>query len=90
MTKAELIKSVASQADLPRATAEDAANALFDAMVAALQRGNDVRITGFGTFAVVTRKARTGRNPKTGESVEIAAARKVKFKASDTLKDALK
>jgi DNA-binding protein HU-beta len=65
MTKAELIESVASKVDLPRA------------------------ISGFGTFSVSARKARTGRNPKTGESIEISASRAAKFKAGKTLKDSL-
>ena len=87
MTKAELIESVASKVDLPRATAERAVNTMFDEMVAALKEGDKVNISGFGTFSVSTRKARTGRNPKTGESIEIAAARAAKFKPGKTLKD---
>jgi DNA-binding protein HU-beta len=89
MTKAELIESVASKVDLPRATAERAVNMLFDDIVAALKQGDKVNISGFGTFAVSTRKARTGRNPKTGESIEISASRAAKFKAGKTLKDSL-
>ena len=84
MTKAELIESVASKVDLPRATAERAVNTMFDEMVAALKEGDKVNISGFGTFSVSTRKARTGRNPKTGES---AASRAAKFKPGKTLKD---
>jgi DNA-binding protein HU-beta len=87
MTKAELIESVASKVDLPRATAERAVNTMFDEMVAALKGGDKVNISGFGTFSVSTRKARTGRNPKTGESIEIAASRAAKFKPGKTLKD---
>ena len=60
MTKAELIESVASKVDLPRATAERAVNTLFDDIVAALKQGDKVNISGFGTFSVSTRKARTG------------------------------
>lgn len=89
MTKAELTESVASKVDLPRATAERAVNTLFDDIVGALRRGDKVNISGFGTFAVAERKARTGRNPKTGESIEIAASRAPKFKPGKTLKDAL-
>ncbi|MFN8625681.1 MAG: HU family DNA-binding protein [Candidatus Binatia bacterium] len=89
MTKADLIESVASKADLPRATAERAVNMLFDDIVAALKQGDKVNISGFGTFSVSTRKARTGRNPKTGESIEISASRAAKFKAGKTLKDSL-
>ncbi|MGH7790438.1 MAG: HU family DNA-binding protein [Candidatus Binatia bacterium] len=90
MTKAELIESVASKVDLPRATAERAVNTMFEEVVEALRQGDKVNISGFGTFSVSTRKARTGRNPKTGESIEIAASRAAKFKAGKTLKDVLK
>lgn len=90
MTKAELIESVASKVDLPRAVAERAVNTMFEEMVEALRQGDKVNISGFGTFSVSTRKARTGRNPKTGESIEIAASRAAKFKAGKTLKDCLK
>ena len=89
MTKAELIESVASKVDLPRATAERAVNTMFDEMVAALKEGDKVNISGFGTFAVSARKARTGRNPKTGESIQIAASKSAKFKAGKSLKDQL-
>jgi DNA-binding protein HU-beta len=89
MTKAELIESVASKVDLPRATAERAVNTMFDEVVEALSQGDKVNISGFGTFSVSTRKARTGRNPKTGESIEIAASRAAKFKAGKTLKERL-
>ena len=87
MTKAELIESVASKVDLPRGIAERAVNTMFDEMTAALSTGDKVNISGFGTFSVSTRKARTGRNPKTGESIEIAASRAAKFKPGKTLKD---
>ena len=89
MTKADLIESVASKVDLPRATAERAVNTLFDDMVEALKQGDKVNISGFGTFSISSRKARVGRNPKTGESIEIGASRAAKFKAGKTLKDAL-
>jgi DNA-binding protein HU-beta len=90
MTKADLIESVASKVDLPRATAERAVNTMFDDIVEALKQGDKVNVSGFGTFSVSTRKARVGRNPKTGESIEIAASRAAKFKAGKTLKDCLK
>jgi DNA-binding protein HU-beta len=90
MTKADLIESVASKVDLPRATAERAVNTMFDDIVEALKQGDKVNVSGFGTFSVSTRKARIGRNPKTGESIEIAASRAAKFKAGKTLKDCLK
>ncbi len=89
MTKADLIESVASKVDLPRATAEKAVNVLFDDIAAALRQGEKVNISGFGTFAVSQRKARTGRNPKTGEIIEIAASRAPKFKPGKQLRDSL-
>ena len=87
MTKAELIESVASKVDLPRATAERAVNTLFDDIVAALKQGDKVNISGFGTFAVSIRKARTGRNPKTGDPVHITAKRTPFFKVGKELKE---
>jgi len=89
MTKAELIESVASKVDLPRALAERAVNTVFDDMANALRDGEKVNVSGFGTFSVADRKARTGRNPKTGETIQIAASRAAKFKAGKTLKDTL-
>jgi len=89
MTKAELIESVASKTDLPKAIAERAVNTVFDDIVAALKAGDKISISGFGTFAVSSRKARTGRNPKTGDPIEIPASKSAKFKAGKTLKDSL-
>ncbi|MGH7197590.1 MAG: HU family DNA-binding protein [Candidatus Omnitrophota bacterium] len=89
MTKADLIESLARKAALPRPKAEEIVNGLFDDIVAALKNGDKVNLSGFGTFSVSERKARTGRNPKTGEAIEIAAARAAKFKASKTLKESL-
>ncbi len=90
MTKAELIETVASKVDLPRAVAERAVSTMFDEVTEALKQGDKVNISGFGTFSVSERKARTGRNPKTGETIQIAASRAAKFKAGKTLKDSLK
>jgi DNA-binding protein HU-beta len=89
MTKADLIESVASKTELPRAIAERAVTAVFDDIVSALKQGDKVAISGFGTFAVSARKARTGRNPKTGDPIEIAASKSAKFKAGKILKDSL-
>jgi len=89
MTKADLIESVATKLDLPKGQAERAVNMIFDDIVGALRNGDKVNISGFGTFAVSARKARTGRNPKTGESIQIAASKSAKFKAGKTLKDSL-
>ncbi len=90
MTKAELIETVASKVDLPRAQAERAVATVFEEVTEALKRGDKVNISGFGTFSISERKARTGRNPKTGETIQIAASRAAKFKAGKTLKDSLK
>ncbi|MEK7334217.1 MAG: HU family DNA-binding protein [Candidatus Binatota bacterium] len=89
MTKADLIDLVASKADIPKQKAEEIVNGVFDDIVAALKNGDKVNISGFGTFSVSERKARIGRNPKTGESIQIAASRAAKFKAGKTLKDSL-
>ena len=89
MTKADLIDSTANKAALPRQGVEDIINQVFDSIVAALKNGDKVNISGFGTFAVSHRKARTGRNPKTGEAIQIAASRAAKFKAGKGLKESL-
>ncbi len=89
MTKAELIDSIAAKADLQKATAERIVNSIFDDIVGALKSGDKVNISGFGTFQVSDRKARVGRNPKTGEAIQIAASRTAKFKAGKGLKDSL-
>ena len=89
MTKAELIDSIAKRAELPRPKAEDLVNGLFDDIMGALKRGDKVNISGFGTFAVTERKGRTGRNPKTGETIAIAPSRAAKFKAGKSLKESL-
>ena len=89
MTKAELIDSVANKAALPKQKAEEIVNGLFDDIVGALKTGDKVNISGFGTFSVSERKARTGRNPKTGETIQIASSRAAKFKAGKGLKESL-
>jgi len=89
MNKSELIDAVAETANLPRATAERAVNAVFDSIRDALVKGEQVVLTGFGTFSVKERAARTGRNPQTGETIQIAASRVPSFKAGKTLKDAV-
>jgi DNA-binding protein HU-beta len=90
MTKADLIESVAARLDLQKGQAERAVNLVFEDIVKALRTGDKVNISGFGTFAVSERKARTGRNPKTGESIVIPASKSAKFKAGKSLKDELK
>lgn len=89
MTKAELIDSIATKTDLPKGTAERIVNTIFDDITGALRNGDKVNISGFGTFQVANRKARTGRNPKTGEAIEISASRSAKFKPGKSLKDTL-
>lgn len=89
MTKADLIDALAKRNEMPRPKAEEFVNGLFDDLVAALKNGEKVNISGFGTFSVSERKARLGRNPKTGETIEIAPSRAAKFKAGKTLKDSL-
>jgi DNA-binding protein HU-beta len=89
MTKAELIDSVAKRAELPKQKAEEIVNGLFDDIVGALKNGDKVNISGFGTFSISERKARTGRNPKTGETIQIASSRAAKFKAGKILKESL-
>ena len=78
MTKADLIDSIAQKLDLPKSSAERAVNTIFDDMINALRGGDKVNISGFGTFAVSERKARTGRNPKTGEAIDIPASKSAK------------
>jgi DNA-binding protein HU-beta len=89
MTKADLIESLATKLDLQKTMAERIVNTMFDDIEAALQKGDKVNISGFGTFQVSDRKARTGRNPKTGEAIQISASRSAKFKPGKMLKDSL-
>jgi DNA-binding protein HU-beta len=89
MTKADLIDSIANKTALPKQKAEEIVNGVFDDIVAALKKGDKVNISGFGTFSISERKARTGRNPKTGETIQIASSRAAKFKAGKTLKESL-
>lgn len=89
MTKADLIDTIAGKADLPKQKAEEIVNGVFEEIVSALKKGDKVNISGFGTFSVSQRKARTGRNPKTGETIQIASSRAAKFKAGKILKESL-
>lgn len=89
MTKTELIAITAENTDLTKKDAERAVNAALDAITAELTNGNRVQLAGFGIFETKTRAARTGRNPKTKEVIEIAASTSVSFKPSKTLKDAV-
>lgn len=89
ITKSDLVADVALSAKLSKADAEKAVNALLDAITTTLKGGDDMRFTGFGTFAVQSVPARTGRNPRTGEEIQIKASKKPVFKAGKTLKDTL-
>ncbi|MBS7326796.1 MAG: HU family DNA-binding protein [Thiopseudomonas sp.] len=89
MNKSELIEKVAAAADLPKAAAGRALDAVLETITDALKEGDSVVLVGFGTFAVKERAARTGRNPKTGDTIEIAAANVPGFKPGKALKDAV-
>lgn len=89
MNKAELIDAVAEAADLSKASATRALDAALDSITSALQGGDQVTLVGFGTFSVRPRAARTGRNPRTGEAIEIKASNNPAFKAGKALKDAV-
>ena len=89
MTKSELSTQVAAQASLTKASADAAVNAVFSAITDALANGETVTLTGFGTFTVRSREARQGRNPRTGESITIAASRVPAIKAGKALRDAV-
>lgn len=89
MNKAELIDAVAESADLSKASATRALDAAIDSITAALKGGDQVTLVGFGTFSVRPRAARTGRNPRTGEAIQIKASNNPGFKAGKALKDAV-
>ncbi|MGN1442481.1 MAG: HU family DNA-binding protein [Acutalibacteraceae bacterium] len=90
MNKTELVSAVAEKAGLQKKDAEKAVAAVFSAVEDALKAGDKVQLIGFGTFEVKERAARTGHNPKTGESMEIAACKVPSFKAGAALKNAVK
>jgi len=89
MNKSELINFVASRADISKAGAARALDAMTDGVTGALLSGDSVTLVGFGTFSVSSRSARTGRNPRTGAAIQIGASRNAKFKAGKALKDSL-
>ena len=89
MNKNDLIGSVADASGLTRSDATKAVEGVFDAITSSLKKGDEVRLVGFGTFSVAKRKASTGRNPRTGEPMQIAASNQPKFKAGKGLKDAV-
>jgi len=89
VNKMDLIAAVADATELPRSKATEAVDALFGAIEGALKKKEEVRLVGFGTFATANRAVTTGRNPRTGEEMQIAASTSVKFKAGKGLKDAV-
>lgn len=89
MKKVELVEAVATATGLTKADATRAIDATFATITEALVKGDKVPLSGFGTFAISKRAARTGRNPQTGETVNIAARNAVTFKAGAALKDAV-
>lgn len=87
MNKADMIASVAAKAELSKKDAEKALNAVIDTIENALVEGEKIQLVGFGTFEVRAREARTGKNPRTGEAIKIAASKVPAFKAGKGLKD---
>lgn len=89
MNKSELIEHIAQQADISKAAAARALEAVIGGIQTSLKKGDTVSLLGFGTFAVSTRAARTGRNPRTGAEIKIKKAKVPKFRPGKALKDAL-
>ncbi len=89
MNKSELVDAIAAEADLSKASAGRALDATLDAVSGSLQNGDAVSLVGFGTFSVKHRAARAGRNPQTGETIQIKAANVPSFKAGKALKEAV-
>src|SRR3546814_15884515 len=87
MNKQDLIATVADSSGLTKGDASKAVEAVFDAITTSLKKGGEVRLAGFGTFSVSKRKASTGRNPRTGETLTIAASTQPKSKAGNALTD---
>ncbi|WGL93878.1 HU family DNA-binding protein [Arsenophonus nasoniae] len=90
MNKTEIINQIAEKADLTKKDSEKALNAFIETVTETLKAGDEVQIVGFGSFQVKQRAARDGRNPKTGETLKIAASNVPSFKAGKTLKEAVK
>ncbi len=90
MNKTELVDAVAQTTDLSKAAAGKAVTAVLDAIQGALEKGDAVVLTGFGTFSIRERPARTGHNPKTGQPMELNASKIPVFKAGKTLRDVVK
>ena len=89
MNKSQLIEAVAAKNGMKKKDAEAAVNAVTETIAEAMKNGEKVQLVGFGTFEVKARGARTGRNPKTGETIEVPASKHLAFSASKALKDQL-
>jgi DNA-binding protein HU-beta len=89
VNKNDLVAHVADLAGLSKSDASKAVDSVFDGILSSLKKGDEVRLVGFGTFAIAERAASEGRNPRTGEKISIPASRQPKFKAGKMLKDAL-
>ena len=89
MNKSELIEAVAESADISKAAATRAVDTMINSIISSLAKGDQVAIAGFGTFVVRERAARSGRNPRTGETINIAASKNPAFKAGKAFKDAV-
>ena len=89
MNKAQLINAIAAKCNLPKKDIDAVVNTAFDSIIETMKTGEKVQIVGFGRFEVRERPARTGRNPMTGEAIEIAASRSAAFKPGNALKEAL-
>ncbi|MDE0724773.1 MAG: HU family DNA-binding protein [Alphaproteobacteria bacterium] len=89
MNKNELISAVADSASITKTDAAKAVDAVFSTISTSLGTGTEVRLTGFGTFTVTSRKATTGRNPRTGEAIQIPASKLPKFRPGKTLRESV-
>ena len=90
MTKAELVATIANEVDIAKSQAEKVVDGFVSAVSAALSGGDKITLVGFGTFSVMARTQREGRNPRTGEKIQIPASKVVKFKAGKTLSEKVK
>ena len=89
MNRNELVDTVSGKTDMKKSEASKAVDAVFDAIAEALKGGDEIRLVGFGTFSVASRAASEGRNPRTGEKIQIAASKQAKFKPGKGLRDSL-
>ncbi|MGA0954320.1 MAG: HU family DNA-binding protein [Burkholderiaceae bacterium] len=89
MNKADLVEAIANATDLSKSKTDEVVGAMVTTIIKAVSKGDSVQLVGFGTFGSGKRAARTGRNPRTGETIKIAAAKTVKFTAGKAFKDAV-